>query len=339
MRTPTGPFRGMWVFPAYAVTALLFFLPALLPGRQIFGTDYLGSTFIWETFASSVFSTGQLPAWLPHVYGGVPFFANPMDVYYPVSVVLRLLGLPIHLHLPLLFAIQFTIAGIGAYLLLKELGTRNLAAAVGGLLYMWNGFLVSLVYGGHDNRATVVSLLPVAFLAVHAAVRTGSPRWFGFLGLVIGCVLLPFQVQSSYYVLLACGLFFLFVLVQRGLHRRPVASLQRAAGGSTAVGIGLLLAAVNFLPFLGYLESSPRAADGGRGYDYSVTWSMPPEETAGVAVPERSGILGEYVGENPFKLHMEYAGALTLILCFIGGYLLKGRRLAWFFPPSSGLWD
>jgi hypothetical protein len=324
---------GPWVVLAcYAALSLLFFLPALLPGRQIFGTDYLGSTFFWETFASSEFARGTLPAWLPTVYGGVPYFANPMDVYYPVSVLLRLLGLPVHTHLAWLFAVQVVVAGWGTYLLLKELGTTSLAAGVAGLAFMLNGALVSMIYGGHDNRMIVASLAPLTFFAVHRALRTGRAGWFVFLGVVLGAALLPFQIQSSYYLLLAAGLWFAFLLLHLRLVRPTRVLVSRMAGGVLALSIAFSLAAVNFVPFAGYVPHSPRGGAEGRGYDYAVSWSMPPEETAGLAVPERSGILQDYVGENPLKLHMEYAGALVLLLGLVGGYVLRGRRVAWFFP-------
>ncbi len=334
-RPPAGrldPFGPWVVLACYAVLSLLFFLPALLPGRQIFGTDYLGSTFFWETFASSEFARGALPAWLPTVYGGVPYFANPMDVYYPVSVLLRLLGLPVHTHLAWLFAVQVVVAGWGTYLLLKELGSTSMAAGLAGLAFMLNGALVSMIYGGHDNRMIVASLAPLTFFAVHRSLRTGRAGWFVFLGVVLGAALLPFQIQSSYYLLLAAGLWFAFLLVHLRLVRPTRVLVGRVAGGMLALVLAISLAAVNFVPFAGYVPHSPRGGAEGRGYDYAVSWSMPPEETAGLAVPERSGILRDYVGENPLKLHMEYAGALVLLLGLVGGYVLRGRRVAWFFP-------
>ena len=41
---------------------------------------------------------------------------------------------------------------------------------------------------------------------------------------------------------------------------------------------------------------------------------MPPVELAALAVPEQAGILQNYLGANPFKLHAEYVGALALVL-------------------------
>jgi hypothetical protein len=57
---------------------------------------------------------------------------------------------------------------------------------------------------------------------------------------------------------------------------------------------------------------------GGRGYEYSTSFSMPVRAIIGVAVPEQVGAniasqRGEYVfpiyrGENAFRLHTEYLG-------------------------------
>ncbi len=322
---------GAAISAVYLLLSLIFFLPALLPGRQIFGTDYLSTAYFWEEFASGRFAAGELPSWLPTVYGGVRFFANPMDVYYPVSVLFRLLGLPTHLHLALLFVVQYWIAGTGMYLLLRELGARSASSALGGLAYMFTGYLISYIYAGHDGRAIVATLAPLFFFALHGGMRTSRMRWFALAGAVLGSAFLSFQIQSSYYLMLAGGLWCVYLLWALGGYRPTRELARRLGGGAATLALAFALAAVNFVPFAGYVESSPRAGSGGRGYDYAVSWSMPPEETAGLAVPERSGILDSYRGVNPFKLHTEYAGALVLLLCFMGGYVLKGRRRPWFF--------
>ncbi len=322
---------GAGISAIYLMLSLLFFLPALLPGKQIFGTDYLSTAYFWEEFASARFAAGEIPSWLPTVYGGVPFFANPMDVYYPASVLFRLVGLPTHLHLALLFVVQYWIAGTGTYLLLRELGARTAPSALGGLAYMFTGYLISYVYAGHDGRAIVATLAPLFLFALHGGMRTGLLRWFALAGAVLGSAFLSFQIQSSYYLMLAGGLWCLYLLWALRGHRPARQLLRRLAGGAATLVLAFALAAVNFVPFAGYVESSPRAGSGGRGYDYAVSWSMPPEEIAGLAVPERSGTLEYYRGVNPFKLHTEYAGALVLLLCFMGGYVLKGVRGPWFF--------
>src|SRR5690606_5266235 len=92
-----------------------------------------------------------------------------------------------------------------------------------------------------------------------------------------------------------------------------------------------MLAAVNFLPFIDYVPESPRGGEGGRGYEYSTSWSMPPGELLAIAVPEHAGILENYEGENPFKLHTEYIGAGVLLLLVLGFRFSRANRYWLFF--------
>lgn len=41
-----------WLISSYLILSILFFLPALLPGVQIFGTDYLAVAYMWEEFVT-----------------------------------------------------------------------------------------------------------------------------------------------------------------------------------------------------------------------------------------------------------------------------------------------
>jgi MFS family permease len=88
---------------------------------------------------------------------------------------------------------------------------------------------------------------------------------------------------------------------------------------------------VNFLPFLDYVAQSPRGESGGRGYEYSVSFSMPLAELTSVAVPEAAGYLDSYRGTNPMKLHTEYVGALVLLLAAVGFYNARRHRYWWLF--------
>jgi len=330
-------FPTAWLMASYLVLAVLFFLPALLPGVQMFGTDYLAVAYFWEQFVTERFAAGELPKWLPHVYGGAPFYANPMDTYYPLTLVLRLLRVPTHEHLGLIFVVNFTLAGVGTHLLVSALGARRFAAYLAGLAFMFSGYLISYIYGGHDGRAIVATLAPLFLFALHRGVQTGGIRWFVLGGAVIGSAMLSFQIQSSYYLLLAGGLWFVFLAWHFEIHRSLPALARRIGGGVLLLAIGFSMAAVNFLPFLSYIDASPRAGSGGRGYEYATSWAMPPVEIVGLAVPERIGMLGQYWGQNGMKAHTEYAGALTLLLVALGIYLLRRNRYGWFFLGLGAL--
>lgn len=318
-------FPPLLLIGSYVLLVVVFFMPALMPGMQLFGSDYLAISYIFEVFVTEQFQAGELPTWMPYVYGGVPFFANPMDIYYPLSLVLRGLGVPTYKHLVIIYMVQYVLAGWGTYALLRELGARRSVAWLTGLSFMFSGYIVSYMYGGHDGRTIVATLAPFFLFALHRAVRTSGIGWFALGGFVLGSAMLSFQIQSAYYLILAGGLWGVFLLFR--FRDRLVKKLLGAAFMLTAA---FALNAVNFLPFYGYVDASPRGGPG-RGYEYATSWSMPPAEITGLAVPEQAGMLENYRGPNPLKYHTEYSGALVMLLAVAGLYVLRRSRVAWFF--------
>jgi hypothetical protein len=176
---------------------------------------------------------------------------------------------------------------------------------------------MSWVYAGHDGRIIVATLGPLLFFfctAGSADWRLAGSRRAGTLALA----LLSFQIQNSYYLLLAAR------SGRCSVWSTSACTAGRGAGkggglGLGAVAFGFVLSAVNFLPFLSYVPESPRGMEGGRGYEYSTSFSMPVPELLSLAVPEQAGasvsdpvtgapLFPRYEGQNPFKLHTEYVG-------------------------------
>lgn len=324
---------GVVTLVCFALSVVYFF-PAFLPGRHIYGSDYLAAGYFFQEFISHRLAAGVLPKWVPYVYGGLPLFSNPGSTFYPFRFLADLLFAPQRI-LPTLFVIQFTLAGVGMYLLTRELEVRRWIAMVAALAFQFTGLMMSYVLAGHDGRVIVATFTPLVFFFLHRGIRTGSLAAFVGAAATIGFALLSFQIQSAYYLLLAAALWALFSLIHLKVHRDRSALVRRVTLGLLAVAFAFAMAAVNFLPFLGYVDASPRGGIGGRGYAWSTSWAMPPAEITGLALPERAGMLENYQGENPFKLHTEYVGAVVILLLALGaGFSRKDRRW-WFFLGLS----
>ena len=332
-----GPGRAAAV---YFALALLYFFPALIPGRGIFGTDFLSGGFFFYQFISERLADGALPKWVPYVYGGLPLFSNPGSTYHPVHLLAELL-LPTERVLTVVFIVQFWVGAIGTYLLARELGCRSWVAFLAGLAFEFSGILVSWVFAGHDGRVLVATMAPLFFFLLHRGVRLSSAPTFAGAAATLGTALLSFQIQSAYYLLLGGAFWGAFCLVHLGVVRRPRPLVRAVVMGLAAVGMGFLLAAVNFLPFQGYVPDSPRGDPGGRGYEYSTSYSMEPADLLAVAVPEQPGVsirhpltrellFPGYRGSNPMKLHTEYMGALVVVLV-LAGFWFGRRDRYWLF--------
>jgi hypothetical protein len=328
----TSGFRwpGGWVAGAiYLALAVVYFLPAFAVGAHIYGSDYLAGAYFAHDFISERFAAGAIPKWVPYLYGGLPLFANPGSAFYPFRFLADFL-FPVSRIFPALYVIQFTAAGIGMYWLSRELGARRWVAFVAGLAFQFTGLTMSFVLAGHDGRIIVATFAPLFLFFLHRGVRTGALAYFAGMAAVLGTSLLSFQIQSNYYLLLAGAAWAAFLLVRqrRSLPRRAL--VTRTALGLAAVALAFGMAAVNFLPFLDYVDASPRGGPG-RGYEYATSWSMPPAEVSGLALPEAVGILEHYQGDNPFKLHTEYVGAVVILLTLLGGWVARRDPRWWFF--------
>jgi succinate dehydrogenase hydrophobic anchor subunit len=111
------------------------------------------------------------------------------------------------------------------------------------------------------------------------------------------------------------------------------------------IAVGFLMSAILYLPFYKYIPFSPRGGEEGRGYQFATSWSMPPEETINLAVPDFSGTSvdqghdwqkhplkqGPYWGRNPFKLHSEYLGSTVVCLFFLTLFCCRKNKLVLFF--------
>jgi hypothetical protein len=317
----------------FLALAIVYFAPAFFPGRGIFGTDYLAGGYQFMEFLSNQLRSGVIPKWVPYVYGGVPLHANPGSTYYPTRLLLMFL-LPDSRIFPALLLTQFAIGGIGMYVLARELGARTWIAFVAGLAFMFTGITMSGVYSGHDGRIIVATFSPLVFFCLHRGMRTGRIAPFVGLAATLGFSLLCFQIQSNYYLLIAAAAWTLFCAWQFRAAGAP-RILMRLGLALAAVAFAFALAAVNFLPFLDYVAESPRGAAGGRGYEYSTSFSMPPAEISGFAIPEQQGTLGTYHGKSFFKQHTEYVGALVIAMLLLGVYFSRRSRYWAFFAATA----
>jgi hypothetical protein len=313
------PKRANWLaFAAFALAALSLCWP-MLAGRWLLGDDQFVAGYSFRLFGAEMFrQTGSIPQWNPYLFGGMPFIAAMHgDIFYPTAWLRWFL--PVDTAMNLGFAVHFVIAGFAMYLLLRALQVGWTAAMVGGLAYELSGILASLVKPGHDGKLFVSALAPLAFLALLRAVRDRRPTGYALLAAVVGLGLLSPHYQMTYYLLVAAGIwtiYLVFFAPDRAQQLRWPVVLGLALG---AVGLGVALSAIQALPFLAYIPFSPRGEGGGSGgWDYAVSYSMPPEEIFSTVLPQFNGMLEHYWGRNFFKLHTEYLGAVVVALATLG---------------------
>jgi hypothetical protein len=351
LREAELPMRLGWACLVFFVLSAVYFLPAFLPGRGLFGTDYLAASYIFYDFVSRRLAEGALPGWVPYVFGGLPLYSNPGSTFHPVHLLADFL-LPTNRILPAVFLVQFWLAGVGMYLLARELRCRPWIAFVAGLAFQFTGVTLSWVYAGHDGRIMVATMAPLFFYFLHRGARTGALAPFAGASATLALALLSFQIQNAYYLLLAGAIWGVFLLLRFRTVHSPARLGTIAGAALLSVALAFVIAGVNFLPFLQYVPDSPRGDTEGRGYEFSVSFSMPPADILSAAVPEQSGasiyaidpatggavrpLFPEYRGPNPMKLHTEYLGALVILMLALGAFHARRDRY-WIFFAGLGL--
>lgn len=309
------------------VLGVPFFTGHFLVGPQ--SDQYLAGYGFRQFWTEYVRSHGSIPLWNPYIFGGLPYVgAMHGDLLYPFTWV-RLI-LPTDVAMTLAFLVHLVLAGFFAYLFLRALRLPWTAALTGGIAYQLTGIVASLVHPGHDGKLYVSAMLPLALWALVRGVRDGQAQGYGILALATGLAILSPSFQMAYYLLLAAGMFTLYLAFFDPDRPARRTAWLRVGGALGAVLLGVGVAAVQLLPFLDYLPYSPRSVPGtSTGWAYATSYSLPLEELLDVLLQRFSGGPDAYWGQNGIKFHNEYLGVGALILASIGLVRTSRPRLRW----------
>ncbi|MEM7306013.1 MAG: YfhO family protein [Planctomycetota bacterium] len=193
---------------------------------------------------------GDVPAWNPDLYAGVPGIANPqsgaLDPQVAPLVLLYKLGgrAAFDWGLSCMAWLRLAAAGLGAYLLARVLGLRRAPAALSGVAFGLSGYVVLWL---NFSLGHVTPLLPWVLLGLE---RIRGPRpglAMAGTSLALTAAVLGGHPETAFYVGAVAGVWALALLVE-----------DRRAGlfGLLALALGTLAAAASLLPFVEYLELS-----------------------------------------------------------------------------------
>lgn len=254
----------------------------------------------WLEFNRSMIRRGRLPLWNDHAGCGAPHLANGQSaVFDPIHAIAYLGRLP-EAH-AWMAAVRLWLAGLGMFLLARRWGLGGWGRWFSGLAFPFCGFLVVwLLY----PVTGVAVWMPWLFLATDRVLETPSLPAVGGLGLAVALVLLGGHVQTSAHVLLAAGLYALWLVrssagawwrrasrhvVLPATWRRDAPARLAGAGQvdperqvrlrrwglpawALGTALGLAVAAVEVVPLGAYLARSPVWGD--REREKPSPWSL-----------------------------------------------------------------
>ena len=317
--------------------ALIYFGSFLTPRKMIHGSDWLISGYPnLKTNFDYIKLNHRIPMWDLYNFSGYPAMVSKGagSILYPLNFLNFIL--PYHLAHTVLFIINAFLAGLGMWLLLREYKLSDIPSFIGALTFMFAGQLITTTHGGHIGRSIAIIVLPFAFLFLHRGLERKSLFYFIIFGVFSGVMfLIAGQVQIDYWVMIAVFFYFLYEIIRRRKEIQLNGFFKLS--GFFAIG-GILIALILSVKLLPPAFSLGYGARGvARGYEYSTSWSLPASELFNLIAPHFSGILGNYWGENYFKLDSRYFGILPLILFGLAFLYRKKRNIIRYFAWFTGI--
>ncbi|HEY7193131.1 MAG TPA: hypothetical protein VH439_05265 [Gemmatimonadales bacterium] len=327
-RLPTLAATGFFVL-FIAILAL-----PMLQGKWLaapMSDQYASAYAVHEWQAEQWRATGQLPLWNPMIMDGLPYIAPVThgDVLYPTSFLRWKFSADKVTDFG--FVLHYILAGLFMFLFLRRLRISWTGSVVGGVAYQLTGILISYARPGHDGKLFVSTMLPLACLALVVALRDRRAWGYPLLAVAVALCLLSPHVQTTYYLLIATGLWALYLTFGEPTSEPLAPRLTRLGIVLAAVIAGFGIAMPQILPFLEYIPHSPRAVAYSAAFENAASFGVPWDH-----VPEffLAGFTGgggsNYWGSNPIKLHSEYLGLPVLLLAILGLRRQPDRRrLIW----------
>ncbi|MFN7942151.1 MAG: hypothetical protein U0X73_11170 [Thermoanaerobaculia bacterium] len=255
----------------------------------------------WQAAVRNALANHEFPLWNPFMSGGDPLLASmqPAPGFFPVLVSLLL---PLEEAAGFVLLVTFLVAGLGFYLLLRDLQVRQEAAVVGAVALELSKYLV---FWSHWNVGYATSVAPWVLLAARKLARQPSVRSVIVSVLSASMLVVAGHPETVLVLTIPVVLCFLFSLRDR-MPRKAARSIG-AAGIASLLALGLT-APLSF-PFLEALPQSFEEGFRKTALYRSVVGALPVSDAmdriGASFLPFTRGVLGE---EIPRKAQGGFSG-------------------------------
>ncbi|HEY0454891.1 MAG TPA: YfhO family protein, partial [Verrucomicrobiae bacterium] len=278
-------------------------------------------------YARESFWRGEVPLWNPLSDCGIPFLAqwNTMTLYPPM---LFCYIFPLPWALSVFNLGHLFLGGMGMYALARHHTKSQLAGAMAGVLFAFNGLALNCLMW--PNNIAALGWMPWVLLFVQRAWRNG------------GRSLIPAVLAASFQMLAGAPemIFFTWLMVsafalqditasERGKRMTLVRRFLAIIFCTTA------LCAVQLFPFLEFLRQSHRES-----LHQTSQWALPLSGWMNFFVPlinSKPSFYGVSAQEGQFWTSSIYPGLIALVLA---GAALRSPKKIWplVFLALGGLW-
>src|SRR5215470_5533933 len=255
--------------------------------------------------------------------GAVLVGAAPLVVFWRATigeVMLASGGALVFLVLPTLWAANiqmlatYSVAAVGTYVYARSIGCDGIGAALGGLTFAFNGFMIAHL--GHTGVVQSAALLPVLLVCLERQRETVR---FGALAggaAAIAIAIFAGHPQVPLLLVLTGAVYTAFV----ALADRPASRWRFALAGAATLACGLLLGAVQLFPTAELADESVRAAP---TFEQFVSFALPVQQIPMMLMPFLFGGNWDHAYFGEWSLPHELCGYTGLAALMLAAAALR----------------
>ncbi|MDL2238314.1 hypothetical protein LJC56_10915, partial [Christensenellaceae bacterium OttesenSCG-928-K19] len=269
--------------------------------------------------------------WNPYVTGGTYTVKDVgAQTVYPLNVVMMLF--PNMFGFNVFLMLHYSLGGIFTFLYLRSIELEMRAAFLGGIVFMFSGFMAA-----HLGHHSMVSAAVYALLILYAVEKYLKKNHFGFL--LLGAGALALSILADYLAVT----FYTGMIVLPYIIYRSIAAGKTARKGARKVILdvvklilaiflgGVLLAMVYVLPVI---ESLPYATRESVSYEFFSSYNFPAFMLPMLLFPFLYGGTNVFYFMGPWNFS-ELSGYMAILVVIVAGgaflALRKKNSLVWFW--------
>ena len=299
---------------------ILYFITPILKGHVLCPDDGILQNVPFRVAAAQIIKSGFLPLWDPYIFSGMPLLAAAQPgVLYPLNWFYLIFSPAAATNL--MVVSSYMVAGLGAYLYARRIGTSISGSVLTALAWQFSGALVGQI--AHINIVQNSAMLPWLLWSIEAYAQTAKLRRGALLaGLLAVQFFAGHQQTFAYSLILIAAYAVTMGLSNERLRKRYLTTL-------VFILAGLMLAAVQILPTFELLRNSLRAT---ATYDFFISFSMPRRFVLTWLAPYVMGggdgrlFEAPYVGPPFYQEMIGYVSILAIMLAIIAVVIKRDTR-------------
>lgn len=342
-KPPARKFRFLSSFLLpYLIIALatLIYFYEILFNRYFLWEDILYQYYPFHYFLFNNLRHFSIPLWNPYMFAGMPFLADiQTQVFYPLNWLIALISSSNQNYVFWLVEfkciLHILLAGIGFYLLARELNLSRYAGIISALTFALSSFMIMHII--HLTLISTFAWFPLILLFFYRTLFHRRLRDALFAGICLALANLAGHPQMTLHIVYCLGLLFLLHLLFNWSSERSFILKRHLPLFLLTIFTGFAIAASAYLPAYQYSLHTVREL---MTYTESAETSLSPFFFISILIPKFFGSLSasgtdlvQFWANSLGYVYWEtsfYLGVVPFLLALIG-IVFNRHPLRWHF--------